>query len=88
MQHMQLLIVTMIFSDLPNQFLPHLTFRPYEIGSVCPSVFPSVLLSRYFLGIVSLVFSKFWYVPGNPYEDLRDRAGFSRKNVLPPKLGK
>ena len=49
----------------------------YKIGSVRPSVFPSVLLSRRFLGIVSLVFSEFLYGARNPYEVMRDRAGFS-----------
>ena len=42
----------------------------------------------HFLGIVSLVFSKFWHGARNPYEIVRDRAGFFSKVFLPPKLGK
>ena len=41
-------------------------------------VCPSLCLSGRFLGIVSLVFSKFWYDARNPYKVVRDRAGFSR----------
>ena len=56
---------------------------------VCPSSRPpSVLPSRHFLGIVSLVFSKFWHGARNPYEVVRDRAGFSRKIFFAPKIGK
>ena len=46
-------------------------------------------LSRCFLGIVSLVFLKFWHGARNPYEAVRDRARFPRKKFfLPPKIGK
>ena len=69
--------------------------RVYKIGSVrpsvCPSILPSILpscLSRCFLGIVSLVFSKFWHDARNPYEVVRDRAGFPRKKFFAPKTGK
>ena len=55
---------------------------------VCPSFRPSFRLSGRFLGIVSLVFSKFWHDARNPYEVLRDRAGFSRKKIFAQKLGK
>ena len=37
----------------------------------------SFRLSGRFLGIVSLVFSKFWHPARNPYEVVRDRGGFS-----------
>ena len=40
-----------------------------------------------FLGMVSLVFSKFWHDAGNPYEVVCGRARFSRKNFS-QKLGK
>ena len=61
--------------------------RSYKIGSLhpaglpsfFPSVLPSVLLSRHFLGIVSLVFSDIWHSARNPCEVVRDRARFSRK---------
>ena len=60
--------------------------RSYKIGSLhpagLPSFFPSVLpsvLSRHFLGIVSLVFSDIWHSARNPCEVVRDRARFSRK---------
>ena len=36
--------------------------------SFCPSFCPSILLSGHFLGILSLVFSKFWHGARNPYE--------------------
>ena len=42
----------------------------------------------HFLGIVQLVFSKFWHDAIHSYEVVRDRAGFSRKNVFVPKIGK
>ena len=45
-------------------------------------------LSGHFLGIESLVFSKFWHDTRNPYEVMLDRGGFSGKKVLHPKLGK
>ena len=50
----------------------------YEIGSAV----------RRFLGIVSLDFSKFWHGARNPYEVVRDIAGFSRKFFLALKIGK
>ena len=39
---------------------------------VCPSFRLSFGLSGHFLGIVSLVFSKFWHCVSNPYEVVRD----------------
>ena len=54
---------------------------------VCPSALPSFRLLR-FLGIVSLVFSKFWYGARNPYEVVRDRARFFGKKLFAPKIGK
>ena len=60
----------------------------YKIVSVHPSVLPSVRLSRHFVGIVSSVFSEFWYGTRNPYKVVRDRTGFSGKNFLPKNLGK
>ena len=51
------------------------------------SVLPSFRPSGHFLRIVSLVFSKYWHGARNPYEFVRDRARFSRKIFLPPKLG-
>ena len=41
-----------------------------------------------FLGIVSLVFSKFWHGARNQFEVERNRVRFSRKHFLPKKLGK
>ena len=58
----------------------------YELGSVRPPVLPFIRLSGHFLGIVSLVFSKFWHGARNLY-DLRDRPGFSRKIRFAPKIG-
>ena len=57
-------------------------------NKVCPSFCPFVLLSGHFLGLVSLVLSKFWHGARNPYEVLRDRARFSGKSFSPPKMGK
>ena len=60
------------------------SFRPFVLLPVCPSFH----LSRRFLGIVSLVFSKFWNGARNLYEVVRDRAELSGRIFLPPKLGK
>ena len=61
---------------------PAVTRRSYKIGSVTPSV----LLSRDFLGIVSLVFSKISHSARNSYKVVHD--SFLRKNVFCPKIGK
>ena len=58
--------------------------KSYEIGSVHPSVLPS----GHFLGIVSLIFSKFGHSARNPYKVVCDRTRFSVKNVFAPKIGK
>ena len=42
----------------------------------------------FFLEIISLVFSEIWHGARIPCEAVRDRAGFSGKFFLPPKLGK
>ena len=44
-------------------------------------------LSGRFLGVVSLVFSKFWHDARNPYEVVRDDQIFQKKNFLLQKLG-
>ena len=46
----------------------------------------SFRLSDWFLGIGSLVFSKFQHGARNPYEVLRDRTRFIRKNLFAPKI--
>ena len=54
------------------------------------SVLPSFRLSGHFLGIVSVVFSKFWHGGRNPYEVVRDRAISTEKKknyYFPQKLG-
>ena len=48
----------------------------------------SFLLSRCFLGVASLVFSKIWHGARIPCEVGCHRAGFSGKNFFAPKLGK
>ena len=65
------------------------------LNRVCPSFHPSVLpsfhpscLSGRFLGIASLVFSKFWNGARNLYEVVFDRVGFSRTNFFTSKMGK
>ena len=45
-----------------------------------PPVLPSFRLSVHFLGIVSLVFSKFWHGAKNPYEVVFDSLTFRRKD--------
>ena len=50
--------------------------------SFCPSFGLSFPLSRHFLGIVSLVFSKFWHDARNPYEVTCGRGRFPRKTIL------
>ena len=53
--------------------------------SVLPSFHLSFSLPGCFLGIVSLVFSKFWHGARNPSVT---EPEFSEKNFLPQKLGK
>ena len=50
------------------------------------TVLLSFRLSGRFLGIASLVFSKFWHGARNPYEVVCDIAGFSRKKKFSPKI--
>ena len=50
------------------------------------TVLLSFRLSGCFLGIASLVFSKFWHGARNPYEVVCDIAGFSRKKKISPKI--
>ena len=52
-------------------------------GSMKSSVF--ICLSRQFLGIESLVFSKFCHGVKNPYEVVCNRAGFSPPKKIGPK---
>ena len=59
----------------------------YEIGSVHPSVLPSVLLSRHFHGIVSLVFYEIRGGARIPCEIVHDSQIF-QENFFPKKLGK
>ena len=54
---------------------------------VCPSFRPSVC-PGVFLEWYHKFFSKFWHDARNPYEVVRDRAGFSRRNFFAPKIGK
>ena len=54
---------------------------------VCPSFHPSFHLSGCFLGIVSLVFSKFWHDARNPYEVVCDSQIFQKKHFA-QKIGK
>ena len=51
------------------------------------SVRPFFSLSRCFLGIVLLIFSKFWHGARIPCQVMCDRAGFSRKIFFAPKMG-
>ena len=53
-----------------------------------PSVFPFSRLSRHFLGIASLVFSKLWHGARNSYEVVCGRTEFSWKTFFPQKLRK
>ena len=61
-----------------------------DMGPMSPmkwglSVLPSFRLSRSFLGTESMIFLKNRDCVRNPYEVVRDRAGFL---FLPPKWGK
>ena len=51
------------------------------------SILPAFRLSGRFLGIVSLVFSKFWQDARNLYEVVRDTLNFWENNFC-PKIGK
>ena len=58
-----------------------------------PPVTPSVLLSKHFLGVVSLVFSQIWHGARNSYKVVHNRAFREKKNFLSqnwekgPKMG-
>ena len=56
----------------------------YKIASVRSPV----LLSRRFLGIKSLVFSKVWIGVKNPYEVMPERAKYFEKKNLQQKCAK
>ena len=64
----------------------------YKIESVSTFGIPSICLffclSRCFLGVVSLVFTKLWHSSRNPDETVCDRVEFSRKKKLAPKIAK
>ena len=55
------------------------------IESVRPFVRPSV---QVFSCNCIIVFSEFWHNARNPYEVVRDRAGFFEKTFFAPKFGK
>ena len=61
--------------------------RKGPINRVCPSFRPSFHLSGRFLGIVLLIFSKFWHGARIPCEVVRDRVGFFGKKCFVPKIG-
>ena len=48
----------------------------FHLSFCCPSVLPSFALCWHFLGIGSLVFSRFWQGARNPYEVVHDRTRF------------
>ena len=60
----------------------------YKIGSVHPSVLPSVLLSRHFVGIVWLVFSENLACCWNPMWSCAWNSWIFQENFFPKKLGK
>ena len=53
----------------------------YETRSVRPYFFTSVLLYHYF-------FCNFWHGDRKPREAVRDKAGFFKKILIGPKMGK
>ena len=61
---------------------------PYFCPLFRPSFRPSFPLSRCFLRIASLIFSKFWHGARIPCEVVRDSWIFWEKFFLPPKLEK
>ena len=64
---------------------PVVARRVFKINSVHPSsVHPSVCLG---IGIVSLVFFRFWHGARNQYGVVHDRARFSRKKIFAQKTG-
>ena len=64
----------------------------YKIGSVCPSILPSILLSfrlsGSFLGIGPLVFSETQDGVRGSCLVVHDRAGFFKKSLFTPRMGK
>ena len=64
------------------------SFCPSLGRSICPSVFPDFRLSGRFLGIVSLVFSKFWDMLETHMKLCMTEPYFLEKIFLPSKLEK
>ena len=90
---MQLALDLALFPRISPFGPPVVAGRVLKIGSVHlpsvrPSVRPSAILSRRFLGFVSLVSSELWHGTRILCEVVRERAGFSGKTFLLPKLGK
>ena len=86
--HFSTLITVIFFSiDLWICFLGHSAVAERVLWSrVCPSFCPSFRSSvcrERFLGIVSLVFLKFWPGARNPYEVVRDSRIFQKKSFCP-----
>ena len=69
-----------------GRVLWNMVFGPSFL-SIFLSIFPSVLLSGRFRGIVSLVFSKFLHGTRNPYEIGMTEPDFSER-FFAPKIGK
>ena len=80
---------------IPPRMVPHGLFKIFRtiIGPLAvvrrvlwnrvrPSFCPGVFLN------FIIIFSEFWHASRNPYEVVRDRAGFSGKIFLPENLGK
>ena len=88
LNNLQVAYLNMKFYHMNNTF-QNTVFGPPAVAErvpwnrVCPSFRPSFCLCGRFLGIASLVFSKFWHGARNPYEVVRDRGRFSGKTFFP-----
>ena len=73
---------------LDLQQLMEASYEIWFVHPVCLDILLSICLSGCFLGIKSLVFSKFWHIVKNPYEDEYNIAGSLEGKHLPQNLGK
>ena len=83
MAHLLNLFICIVYSVF--LFGPSVVVKRVLWNRICPSFSTSFHLFGCFLGIVSLVFSKFWHVSRNLNEVMRDRARFSGEINFCPK---
>ena len=73
---------------LDLQQIMEASYEIWFVHPVCLDILLSICLSGCFLGSKSLLFSKFWHIVKNPYEDEYNIAGSLEGKHLPQNLGK